>query len=90
MAEHDHVAAHDASFRNREQILRSDRCGCFYCLAVFPPSAIRSWVSEYEPKGQTARCPQCDIDSVIGSASEFPVTEGFLRRMQEYWCASAA
>ena len=34
---------------------------------------------------QTALCPKCEIDSVIGSASEFPITKDFLERMHAHW-----
>ena len=32
----------------REQIRASKRCGCFYCLRRFPPSAIRrhDWLND--------------------------------------------
>jgi hypothetical protein len=36
--------------------------------------------------GQTALCPKCGIDSVLGSNSGYPVTEiGFLKEMKSYW-----
>jgi hypothetical protein len=37
----------------------------------------------------TALSPECGIDSVIGSASGYPVTLDFLRRMQEHWFATS-
>lgn len=76
-----HVLAHQSSIQHREQIEASERCGCFYCLATFAPSEITSWL---EAEG-TALCPNCDIDSVIGSASGFPITPEFLGRMQAHW-----
>ena len=62
----------------------SEICGCFYCMAAFPPSEIADWIDE----GKTALCPKCGIDAVIGSASGFPVERGFLRRMRRYWFES--
>ena len=73
--------AHEHSFRNREELLRSDVCGCFYCEKTFANNEIFEWVDE----GGTAMCPKCGIDSVIGSASEFPVTPAFLKEMNQYW-----
>ena len=35
--------AHRRSIRHREEILRSEQCGCFYCLAGYPPSDITEW-----------------------------------------------
>jgi hypothetical protein len=77
-----HVTAHKHSIRHRPEIERSELCGCFYCVHTFPPSAILDWVDEDDV---TALCPHCGIDSVIGSASGFPITKEFLTRMNEYW-----
>jgi hypothetical protein len=73
----DHVIAHDHCRNHRAELEKSESCGCFYCFAIFPPTAIREWLREE----QTALCPQCDIDAVIGSASGFPITKEFLERM---------
>ncbi|KAB0489149.1 cytoplasmic protein, partial [Pseudomonas vancouverensis] len=35
--------------------------------------------------GNTALCPKCGIDSVIGSASNAPVNPEFLLKMYEHW-----
>lgn len=85
MATLDHIRAHRHSIRHREEVLASDLCGCFYCLAIFPPSEIEDWVDEWEGVGQTALCPRCGIDSVIGSESGYPNTQEFLARMQAHW-----
>ena len=79
--------AHKRSIRHREDVLASDVCGCFYCLAKFAPSAIVEWVDQAagSSEGETALCPSCGIDSVIGSASGFPTTREFLEEMHRYW-----
>jgi len=33
-------------------------------------------------------CPECGIDSVIGSDSGYPITRDFLKRMCDYWFAA--
>ena len=83
----DYIAAHDFSIRHEEQILASEVCGCFYCLQIFGPSQIVEWIDEPQEMrgGRTALCPKCGIDSVIGSASGYPVTNAFLKRMQKKW-----
>jgi hypothetical protein len=84
----DIVAAHKHCSLHREEILHSERCGCFYCLAIFPPSEIEDWVAEPEgisSSGHSALCPRCGIDSVIGCSSGYPITMEFLTRMKEYW-----
>ena len=30
-------------------------------------------------------CPKCGIDSVIGSASGYPIEHSFLMKMREFW-----
>lgn len=69
-------AAHRHSSLHRGEVLASDTCACFYCLKSFPPSEIGEWVDD----GQTALCPRCGIDSVLGSACPYPLTPAFLRR----------
>lgn len=85
MTSPDYIQAHQYSGLNRELIMKSDQCGCFYCLETFEPTEITEWVDETNSKGATALCPRCGIDSVIGSASGFPITRAFLNSMRAYW-----
>jgi hypothetical protein len=78
-------AAHRHSIRHREEILASSECGCFHCIAIFPPSHITSWIDEPGAPAATAWCPRCVIDSVIASASGFPITVEFLWEMKQHW-----
>ena len=77
----DVTRAHGHSSEHRPELLRSRVCGCFYCLKVFNPENIDEWVDEE----QTALCPSCGIDSVIGEASGFPITRAFLTAMKARW-----
>ena len=87
------LAAHKHSANHREELLASDHCGCFYCLSVFSPTAIKDWVDWPEgtpdeqalQAGTTALCPNCGIDSVIGNKSGFPIEKSFLQEMHEHW-----
>ncbi len=73
------------SSRHREEILNSEFYGCFYCLMLFRPTSIERWIDPNENNMvQTALCPECTIDSVIGSESGFPITKDFLTQMQNY------
>jgi hypothetical protein len=74
--------AHRHSIHHRAEIEASALCGCFYCCSVFPPGEITDWGDTYEP--DTAACPHCGIDSVIGSAAGFPITDAFLTTMKRY------
>jgi len=73
--------AHGHSSRHALELKRSEVCGCFYCLRVFNAQEIKSWVDD----DQTAICPFCGIDSVLGSACGFPIDPQFLERMMLAW-----
>jgi hypothetical protein len=74
--------AHQHSSGHRDELKRSPTCGCFYCCEVYAPDAIKEWIDEED----TALCPICGIDSVIGSASGFPVGDAeFLLSMRKRW-----
>ena len=74
-------AAHKGSLKNREQVIASDSCGCFYCLKIFRPAEIKEWTDNEE----TALCPNCGIDSVLCSRSGVPIRSEFLFRMRQHW-----
>ena len=79
--EADHILAREHCSLNRAELERSELCGCFYCMSIFLPGAIVEWIDD----GQTAVCPNCPVDSVIGSASGYPITKEFLERMHAHW-----
>jgi len=91
MKKEDVIVAHRCSSNHRESILDSDVCGCFYCFSIFSSSEIEDWVdasddeADINETGQTALCPRCGIDSVLGSASGYPINREFLQKMNEYW-----
>jgi len=85
MTQPDHIQAHKHSSYHREEIMHSEICGCFYCLAIFRPGEVTDWIDEKDSIGQTALCPKCGIDSVMGSASGFPISQEFLEKMRRYW-----
>lgn len=81
----DVLHAHKHSSWHRNEILASKHCGCFYRCEVFDPAEIKEWVDEFNAVGQTAICPRCGIDSVLGSNSGYPITMDFLRAMKGKW-----
>lgn len=91
----DVVLAHKHSSSHRDQIFASEACGCFYCLRMFSPGKITDWVDFPEGAaggdeldlGTTALCPYCGIDSVLGDTSGFPITQEFLKKMNQHWFA---
>ena len=81
-ASSDIINAHKFSINHREKLLKDSLCGCFYCLKIFNPNEIESWIED--PLG-TAICPYCGIDSIIGEYSGYPITEEFLTKMYKHW-----
>jgi hypothetical protein len=77
-------AAHRLSSNHRPAIEASESCRCFYCLARFGPSEITEWLDE-PSGGETACCPRCGIDSVLGSAQPVDLADAFMERMQTFW-----
>ena len=93
-----HAITH--SFQNRAEVERSESCACFYCYARFAPSDIRLWTDSEDPndddsgalrddtstfRGVTATCPRCQVDSVIGSASGYDLSDDFLHLLHAHW-----
>ncbi|EKD28692.1 MAG: putative cytosolic protein [uncultured bacterium] len=89
----DYTKVHKHSSQHRAEISKSFKCGCYYCLAIFEPEIIKEWIDTNTTGiGQTAVCPKCGIDSVIGSKSGYPIIEKFLKKMYNQWfkkCISA-
>jgi hypothetical protein len=74
-------AAHVHASAHRTELAASKACGCFYCFGIFRFAEIVKWTDE----NQTALCPRCGIDAVLGDASGFPIDATFLRNMHRYW-----
>lgn len=84
MQDEAHILAHRHSIFHKSEIMKSNICGCFYCLGTFAPTEITTWVDNSNIE-HTALCPICSIDSVIGSASGLPITNKFLSKMKKHW-----
>ena len=85
--EADLLDAHRHCSVHGDEIDASSVCGCFYCLAIYPPVEITDWLDDriHGVQGRTALCPKCGIDAVIGAAAGHPITEAFLRAMRRRW-----
>ena len=80
-------AAHKFSSNHKPELEKDRLCGCFYCLRIYSPSEIKEWLVEetaIDWRG-TAICPYCDVDSVIGESSGFPITREFMEEMHQVW-----
>jgi len=65
---------------NRMELEASEVCGCIACERIYFPSEVVRWA-----EGETALCPHCGVDAVVGSASGIPIMPGVLRRAHERW-----
>jgi len=87
------LVAHRYLANNWRQIQSSTMCGCCNCLKTFVPQEIVAWAGlsfdqPDDPEAidqQTALCPRCGDESVLGNGSGFPVDPAFLERMNEAW-----
>lgn len=75
-------AAYAHTIRNRSEILPSRNCCCIDCRRIFPAREVVDWIDD----GQTAMCPYCDTDAVIGDASGYQLTDEFINTLHnEYF-----
>lgn len=80
--------AHRECSCNHDLLQAAESCGCFHCLAVFPPTLIDEWIDESLADGRTgptALCPKCGIDSVFPIADDAGRDDAFLRHMKTIW-----
>ena len=73
--------AHKHSINNKNEIEKSNTCGCFYCREMFAPSEIKIWIKD--ERGETAQCPYCLVDSVIGDASKIELNIKLLEMLNK-------
>ncbi len=78
-------ALYRESSRHREILEESTECGCFHCKKIYDPIEIVDWCDCNRGIGnQTAICPYCCIDSVIGNAS-IDICAEMLNDMHDYY-----
>lgn len=74
-------AVNEHSMHNRSDVLKSTVCGCYYCLKTFPPAELSN--VKWQDGGETATCPHCKVDAVIGDASGYKINVKFLTQINE-------
>ena len=78
-------AFYTLSIRNEESIRKSNLCGCFHCISIFPVADVKSSAMMVEKDGfKTVICPICGIDSVLGDAS-VEITAELLEAMNSHY-----
>lgn len=89
----DLLAAKRHTSNNWNEIEASRICGCCSCMQIFPPDEIVAWEGldfdnvddPVAVSRQTALCPRCGSESVIGDKSGYPINMQFLGSMNEAW-----
>jgi hypothetical protein len=82
--------AHPHCFGNRDEVLVSSVCGCFYCCATFSSSDIEEWTDSSRGSQTTALCPRCGMDTVIGDKAGYQLSTAFLEEMKLVWFAPSS
>ena len=68
---------HNHSFKNKEELQKSKKCACFHCFKVFPVEEIEMYLPEKDGI-ETALCPYCVCDTIIGDASGYELTDDLI------------
>ena len=87
------LAAYRYTSNNYAQIQRSRLCGCCKCVQTFLPDEIVGWTgldttNMDDPAAvdkQSAMCPRCGTEAVLGDACGYPVDAKFLSLMNDAW-----
>jgi len=89
----DLMAAYRHTTHNRAEIEASSTCGCCQCLQVFPSDEVVAWAGlDFSQLDQpdtadadTAVCPRCGGEAVMGDRAGFQLTPQYLGQMNEAW-----
>jgi len=74
---------HQYSASNQENILLSNKCGCFFCQKIFDSKLISAhYINDKE--GKTAVCPFCGVDSVLPD-NKVDLSPNLLEAMYKVW-----
>ena len=68
---------------HRTELEAAEGCACYFCFKKFATAQIKTWVDG----NQTALCPHCGLDAVLGSGEGFRIDDRFLRRMHQHYFA---
>ena len=74
---------HQYSISNKQQIMSSNKCGCFFCKKVFDSGLVSgSYIND--KNGETAICPFCGVDSLLPD-SQVELSDELLEDMYRVW-----
>jgi hypothetical protein len=69
--------AHSHSYKNKDELSKSNKCSCFHCFQTFHSKEIETYLGEYDGK-ETALCPYCMFDTIIGDASGIELADDLI------------
>ena len=74
---------HQFSISNKQSILSSKKCGCFFCKNIFESDLVsESYIND--KNGETAICPFCGVDSLLPD-SRVELSLELLEEMHSEW-----
>ena len=82
LSENELQKINELSVDNMALLEEEQKCGCFYCGRIFDSSEITECI---EDEGESAVCPFCGIDAVIGEKGGYEITPELLKEMHDYW-----
>lgn len=83
LSENEMLRIHEFSSGNMDEFDENKKCGCFYCCRIFESDEIEQYITDED--GDTAVCPYCSIDSVLGEGHGFKITDELLKEMHDFW-----
>ncbi|WP_284614928.1 hypothetical protein [Aquabacterium humicola] len=87
------LEAHRHTSKNREELEGSKLCGCCCCIGIFKTTEIVAWTgldidqldNPETAGGETALCPRCGSEALIGDRAGYALTPDFLNKMNQAW-----
>ena len=74
---------HQYSTSNQENVLLSNKCGCFFCKKIFDSKLISEHYIN-DKNGKTAVCPFCGVDSILPD-NKVDLSPDLLETMYKVW-----
>lgn len=69
------------AIKNKSLIDLSNKIGCFHCLKMVDKDQIK----DFTDNGQTAICPLCSVDSLVGDACGVAINNETLLQANNFW-----
>lgn len=80
----EHIRALIYSEMNKKAIDKSNICGCYYCLEIYPKQDIYEWITDVHDE-PTALCPYCDQPTVLTDSFKPDLDIDFLKTVHNFW-----